>query len=58
MPTSVAVPEEAGNSYTAPSVSARCIRETMSLHIRSAMVRSNAGYLTLRTVEVCCWRAR
>jgi hypothetical protein len=37
---SVAAPEEAGNSHTAPSVSARCIRETMNLHILSVMVRS------------------
>jgi hypothetical protein len=39
-PTGIAEPEEAGKSPTAPSVSARCIHETMSLHILSVMARS------------------
>jgi hypothetical protein len=53
-PTSVAAPEEAGKSHTAPPVFAICIRDTMSLHILSVVVRSMPSYLTLRTVEVCC----
>jgi hypothetical protein len=39
-PTSVLAAQEVGNSHTTPSASVRFIRETMSLHNLSVMVKS------------------